>query len=193
MLLNTVPLAIAESKAFSIVVVVRYEHTTSTQVQTRASDLQNTKHVVVPGDSLIFDFIFFIHPTAIGHWCEMMFPLFSILERNPSFRRPATNFVLLHLKRWHLMEWVRAVMASTLGVEAGGALPPIILQQETENVYEQVAQPLEGVPVDTWVRTLAAAVVCAVMWGGIGYWVLISQLLQRVYSGVLDSADSPAA
>lgn len=45
--------------------------------------------------------------TAIGHWCEMMFPLYSILRTEPGFARPAAQFVLLHLKRSHLMEWVR--------------------------------------------------------------------------------------
>jgi hypothetical protein len=30
--------------------------------------LSNTNHRVVHGDTLIFDFIFFLHPTAIGHW-----------------------------------------------------------------------------------------------------------------------------
>ena len=100
---------------------------------------------VVSGDTLIFDFIYFLHPvtgacdlttitllswrrshdarcytcammpdsslldcvqTAIGHWCEMMFPLYSILRTEPGFARPAAQFVLLHLKRSHLMEWV---------------------------------------------------------------------------------------
>lgn len=32
--------------------------------------LQNTNHKVVRGDTLFFDYIFFIHPTAIGHWCD---------------------------------------------------------------------------------------------------------------------------
>jgi len=24
---------------------------------------------VIPGDTILFDFVFFTHPTAIGHWC----------------------------------------------------------------------------------------------------------------------------
>jgi hypothetical protein len=76
--------------------------------------------------------------TAIGHWSEMMFPLFSILKTEPGFARPADQFVLLHLKRVHLMEWVRAVMAVTLGVGETGSLPPIIMQQEISNVWNQI-------------------------------------------------------
>ncbi len=37
--------------------------------------------------------------TAIGHWGETMFPLFSILKREASFAWPPAQFVLLHLKR----------------------------------------------------------------------------------------------
>lgn len=31
---------------------------------------------VVTGDTLLFDYIFFTHPTAIGHWWEMIAPLY---------------------------------------------------------------------------------------------------------------------
>lgn len=54
--------------------------------------------------------------TAIGHWCEMMFPLYSILRTEPGFARPAAQFVLLHLKRSHLMEWVRDLIPYRLDV-----------------------------------------------------------------------------
>ena len=40
--------------------------------------------------------------TAIGHWGEMMFPLFSILKREPQFQWPPAQFVLLHLKKVRL-------------------------------------------------------------------------------------------
>ena len=40
--------------------------------------------------------------TAIGHWGEMMFPLFSILKREPHFQWPPAQFVLLHLKKVRL-------------------------------------------------------------------------------------------
>jgi hypothetical protein len=38
--------------------------------------LDSVKWRVVPGDTILFDFIFFIHPTAIGHWWEMLGPLY---------------------------------------------------------------------------------------------------------------------
>lgn len=31
--------------------------------------LHNTNHKMVQGDTLFFDYIYFVHPTAIGHWC----------------------------------------------------------------------------------------------------------------------------
>ena len=31
----------------------------------------------VPGDTIMFDFVYFIHPTAIGHCWEMLGPMFS--------------------------------------------------------------------------------------------------------------------
>ena len=135
----------------------------------------STRHAVVPGDTLLADFIFFLHPvrvlgtpasrpawldwiarcgallpctcrrahhmpsgllprlapcpprpphppahtpqTAIGHWSEMLFPLFSILRQERSFARPPTQFLLLHLKRAHMMEWVRG--AGRRGRRAG--------------------------------------------------------------------------
>jgi hypothetical protein len=87
---------------------------------------------------------------------EMMFPLYSILKAS-IFRPPDVNVVLLHLKRRHLIEWARAVMATTLGVRGAGALPPILLQEETDIATEQISMPLEGTPADTWVRRSAAA------------------------------------
>jgi hypothetical protein len=66
-------------------------------LNSRASDLQNTKHVVWLSD-LIFDFIFFIHPTAIGHW--WMMNAGTDPRAQPSFRR---RQLLLHLKRRRLM------------------------------------------------------------------------------------------
>jgi hypothetical protein len=87
---------------------------------------------------------------------EMMFPLYSILKKS-SFKVPEVNVVLLHLKRWHLMEWVRAVMATAFAVSADGSLPPILLQKETDIVYEQPTQALEGVPADVWVTSCQAA------------------------------------
>jgi len=104
--------------------------------------------------------------TAIGHWGEMMFPLFSILKREPDFQWPPSQFLLLHLKRVslgcthlsvpflhltvivavmtanlpqvHLLEWARAVIATTLGVLPSRALPPVLMQQETDSVWDQI-------------------------------------------------------
>ena len=66
--------------------------------------------------------------TAIGHWSEMLFPLFSILRQERGFARPPTQFVQLHLKRAHMMEWVRATLATALGVGPQRDLPPIMWQ-----------------------------------------------------------------
>lgn len=121
---------------------------------------------IVTGDTLIFDFIYFLHPTAIGHWCEMMFPLFSILRTEPTFARPATQFVLLHLKRSHLMEWVRAVIAVTLGVAPRAPLPPIVMQQEQPDIMLQTVSPLEGYGPDEWVVFERALVVRDLFTGG---------------------------
>ena len=55
-------------------------------------------------------------------------------------KRPCDNFVLLHLQRAHLPEWVRAVMAVALGVGPRQQLPPVILQESTENRYAQLGE-----------------------------------------------------
>jgi protein O-GlcNAc transferase len=106
--------------------------------------LNTSRWRVVPGDTLLFDYIFFVHPTAIGHWWELAGPLFSVLKKGGGaggFKRPADQMVLLHLKRTHLMEWVRAVMAVALGVRAQqGELPPILLQQETDHPWQQLSE-----------------------------------------------------
>ena len=80
--------------------------------------------------------------TAIGHWSEMMFPLFSILRKEPAFKRPPKQFMLLHLKRVHLMEWARAVMSVALGVKVHENLPPMLMQQETDSVWTQIRELL---------------------------------------------------
>ena len=41
----------------------------------------------------------------------------------------------------HLMEWVRAVVATTLGVAPMGQLPPIIMQQEVPSIWDQIREP----------------------------------------------------
>ncbi|PNW72188.1 hypothetical protein CHLRE_16g678600v5 [Chlamydomonas reinhardtii] len=111
--------------------------------------IDSVKYQVVPGDTILFDFIFFIHPTAIGHWWEMLGPLYSILK-TINFKRPCDQFVLLHLGRQHLLEWVRAMIAVTLGVGLDDELPPVLVQEETDNAWNQITQQLSGFARDTW-------------------------------------------
>lgn len=84
----------------------------------------------IAGQTLLFDYIYFQHPTAIGHWWELVGPLFSVLK-GLTFCRPCAQLVLLHLQRGHLMEWVRSMLAVALGVNPGGHLPTIWLQKDT--------------------------------------------------------------
>ena len=49
--------------------------------------------------------------------------------------------VMLHLKRVHLMEWVRAVMAVAFGTAPGAALPPLIMQHEQPDIWSQPGAP----------------------------------------------------
>ncbi|EFN54929.1 expressed protein [Chlorella variabilis] len=129
--------------------------------------LASTSHHVVRGDTLVFDFVFFMHPTAIGHWSEMLFPLFSILRQERSFSRPPTQFLQLHLKRCHVMEWVRATLATALGVGPDQNLPPIMWQQEVGQIVDQMAAPLEGYAPDAWVAFDRVLVVKDVYTGGV--------------------------
>ena len=79
----------------------------------------------------------------------MMFPLFSILRREPDFSKPPATFVLLHLKRVHLMEWVRAVVGTTLSLEPHTPLPPLLLQSETDSVWKQIREQ-PRLPLQPW-------------------------------------------
>ncbi|CAL8471513.1 g11055 [Coccomyxa elongata] len=128
--------------------------------------VDNLKWRVVSNDTLLFDFVYFLHPTAIGHWGEMMFPLFSILKREPHFQWPPAQFLLLHLKRVHLLEWARAVIATTLGVLPSRALPPLMMQQEADSVWDQILSPLEGFGPREWVCFERALVVRDMFLGG---------------------------
>eukprot|EP01026_Neomeris_dumetosa_P004514 TRINITY_DN1120_c0_g1_i7.p1 TRINITY_DN1120_c0_g1~~TRINITY_DN1120_c0_g1_i7.p1 ORF type:complete len:345 (-),score=39.36 TRINITY_DN1120_c0_g1_i7:207-1241(-) len=117
------------------------------------------------GDTLWIDYIFYSHPTAIGHWGEMMFPLYSVFQKI-TFQRPPQQVVLLHLKRWHLMEWVRAVVAVALGVQKTSHLPPILLQEEQDGLWAQLRSPLQGLPSDEWICFERALVIRDVYTGG---------------------------
>ena len=54
---------------------------------------------------------------AIGHWWEMLGPLYSILKTS-GFKRPCDQFVLLHLQRKHVMEWVSHATATDAAAAA---------------------------------------------------------------------------
>lgn len=111
--------------------------------------VDSVKWNVIPGDTLLFDFIYFTHPTAIGHWWEMLGPMYSILK-NATFKRPCDQFILLHLQRRHILEWVRAMVAVALGVGVEDELPPVFIQEATDNAHQQITAQLEGLDRDTW-------------------------------------------
>lgn len=69
----------------------------------------------------------------------MLGPLYSILK-TAAFKRPATQFILLHLRRQHLLEWVRAMVAVTLGVPLDEHLPPVLMQEETDSAWQQISE-----------------------------------------------------
>lgn len=69
----------------------------------------------------------------------MLGPLFSILKTVP-FKRPCDQFILLHLQRRHVLEWVRAMIAVALGVPLNSELPPIYVQEATENAHDQISE-----------------------------------------------------
>ena len=49
--------------------ISRNQEITCLHVKDAAAWVANTKHRVVKRDTLLFDYMYFIHPTAIGHWC----------------------------------------------------------------------------------------------------------------------------
>ena len=66
-------------------------------------------------------------------------------SRRPQRKSPevagTAQVVMLHLKRVHLMEWVRAVMAVALGVAPHAPLPPLIMQHEQPDIWTQPSVP----------------------------------------------------
>jgi hypothetical protein len=118
------------------------------RVRSAAEFARSVRWRAVRGDTLVLDYVYFVHPTAIGHWWEMLAPFYSLLRRlrerraevaaavaragapaaaaerdaASRWRRP-DQVVLLHLRRSHVMEWVRAVLAVALtGGEDGGGI-----------------------------------------------------------------------
>lgn len=49
---------------------------TTLHVADAAAFAASVRWRAVPGDTLLFDYIYFTHPTAIGHWWEMVAPLY---------------------------------------------------------------------------------------------------------------------
>lgn len=107
----------------------------------------------IPGNTLMLDYVFFLHPTAIGHWLELTSPLFSALRLEPTFPRPPDQILLLNLKRAHIMAWVREVLAITLGIPPhSGDLPPFIVQKEVHSVWKQITAQWEAYDQNEWIH-----------------------------------------
>jgi hypothetical protein len=64
--------SIVEDNKFQKSVKISRNHQLTTLHVANATEwLQNTKHRIVTGDTILFDYIFYVHPTAIGHWCAV--------------------------------------------------------------------------------------------------------------------------
>lgn len=92
---------------------------------------------VLSGDSVLMDFPYFLHPTAIGHWPEILFPLFSALRALPDFR--PRRALLLSLKRAHVNAWTRHFMAAALS-DTPQLDVPVLFQAEVDSVWHQIRE-----------------------------------------------------
>ncbi|RMZ56114.1 hypothetical protein APUTEX25_004538, partial [Auxenochlorella protothecoides] len=111
--------------------------------------VQSVQARVLPGNTLFMDFPYFLHPMAIGHWPEVLFPAFSSLQLQPGFR-PA-RVLLMSLKRTHLMAWARTFMGVALsGTQPTDDLAPIVFQSESDSVWHQILSSLEGLEESEW-------------------------------------------
>jgi len=104
----------------------------------------------VKGETALIDFSYFIHPTAIGHWLEYLLPLMS-MRRLEGFLNPPQAVILMHLKRTFVFEWVRGAIAAAFGLHSNGSLPPLLFQQETASVWDQIGMRFENVSKKEWV------------------------------------------
>lgn len=109
-----------------------------------------TKVRVVEGETVMLDFSYFIHPTAIGHWLEYLLPMMS-MRRIEGFANVPDTILMMHLKRSFVFEWVRAAFGAAFGITRKGNLPPIIFQEETNAVWSQIGMKFESLPRDEWV------------------------------------------
>ena len=128
-------------------------------VENVTSFVRNTKSSrYVRGETVLIDFSYFVHPTAIGHWLEYLLPLTSARRLEGLDGKPPAMVVVMHLKRVFVFEWVRAALGaafgggSVVGGRARRSLPfPLIFQAETSSVWNQIGQRLEGMGDDEWV------------------------------------------
>jgi hypothetical protein len=130
-------------------------------VRDAASFPSQADSTIVPGSTVLIDFLYFIHPTAIGHWLEHLMPLVSAIreeqkqQHKPMISIPTDQIIVLHLKRTHLIEWVRAVLAATMHTHSSNSvtatLPPVYLQQEGNSMWNQIGTPLEGIHDTQWI------------------------------------------
>eukprot|EP00890_Picochlorum_soloecismus_P004048 jgi/Picsp_1/4644/NSC_02014-R1_uncharacterized glycosyltransferase aer61-like isoform 1 len=118
-------------------------------VEDHKSFVSNIDAHYVTGESLLIDFVYFIHPTAIGHWLEHLLPLISA-RRLEGQKTAPDRIMIMHLKRSHVFEWVRAALASAFGLQ-GLHLPPLIFQEEVYSVWDQIGTRFEGVPKTRWI------------------------------------------
>lgn len=90
---------------------------------------------VLPGDSILMDFPYFLHPTAIGHWPEVLFPLFSALRARPDIQ--PKRALLMSLKRAHVNSWSRHFIATAMNDNSKLDIP-LLFQKETDSVWHQI-------------------------------------------------------
>ena len=123
--------------------------------------VENTKSArFVRGETVMLDFSYFVHPTAIGHWLEYLLPVMSARRLEGLDNVSPSMVLVMHLKRCFVFEWVRAAIGAALGTwtdfdhnsSGGKTLPfPLIFQEETASVWDQMGQRFEGVRDDEWV------------------------------------------
>jgi len=70
--------------------------------------------------------------------CPTMRPGVQAILLAPTMSWPDFKSVWLTWIQVHLMEWVREVVATTLGVAPSGQLPPIIMQREVPSIWDQI-------------------------------------------------------
>jgi len=116
----------------------------------------------------VCNFYFCSLQTAIGHWLEHLMPLVSAIREEQEQRQqhqltmsfPPDRILVLHLKRTHLIEWVRAVLAAAINTNTAdnkkdisqtSKLPPIYLQEEVNSMWDQIGTPLEGIEDTEWI------------------------------------------